>query len=350
MTKINQSIKIVSSSQAQLSSISQPSRQAIYDILTRHYTDVEIVLVDTVSDLRQLASSRPDLVFLGMKFIPSNPSLGINDPHKIWLSDYLESRGISCTGSTSQAHELELNKPLAKQAVVSSGLNTAPFFTVNWRTQQLPADTELGFPLFVKPTNRGGGLGIDDSSVVHNRQQLVSKVQQIANQHHSDSLVEQLLPGREFSVAILRQPQTMQYRALPIELVVEANQSGYAMLSSAVKSSNNERVSTVSDSRLAERISRLAIDAFKSIGGRDYGRIDIRLDQHGNPAFLEANLIPSLIRDYGSFAKACKLHLSLDHEDMIMKIVNLASARSQTSRYIDTARAEAGLSGLSLST
>lgn len=332
MAKINQSIKIVSSSIVELSSMSRPSRQAIYDIISRHYSDVEVVLVDSQADLEELADSRPDIVFLGMKFIPKNPRLGINDPDKIWLSQYLEDRGITCTGSTSEAHRLELNKQLAKHSIIDSGLSTSPYFVVDHKTLQLPSQINLEYPLFVKPANRGGGLGIDSQSVVRNRQQLADKVKQIADQYKSDSLVEELLPGREFSVAILRQPQTMQYRAMPIELIVDADDSGVAMLAGDVKSDNNEQISTIEDTDLRAAVSRLAIESFKSLGGRDYGRIDIRLDRQGRPTFLEANLIPSLIRGYGSFPKACQINLGLEHTDMIIKIVDLAIARRDVRR------------------
>ncbi|MDQ5953468.1 MAG: D-alanine--D-alanine ligase, partial [Patescibacteria group bacterium] len=49
---------------------------------------------------------------------------------------------------------------------------------------------------------------------------------------------------------------------------------------------------------------------------------------NGQPNFLEANLIPSLIKDYGNFPKACKLHLNLSYQQMIMQIIGLGLKRS----------------------
>lgn len=333
MAKIKQTIRIVSSSVEELSSMSLPSREAIRDVLSQHYTDVSIQLVDNLADLKRLVASRPDLVFLGMKFIPSNPSLGINDPDKIWLSHYLESRGIACTGSTSQAHSLELNKPLAKQQVLDSGLNTSAYLAIRQdKVEQTPENHGLRYPLFVKPTNRGGGLGVDAKSLVSDYTELISKARQIADELKSDALVEEFLPGREFSVSILRKSDNLQYRIMPIELVVPADDRGVTMLAGDVKSDNNEQISKVSDPELAQKICDLAIGAFKSIGGRDYGRIDIRLDSAGQPSFLEANLIPSLIDNYGSFPKSCAMYAGLSHADMILKITRLAMLRQSTAR------------------
>lgn len=328
MTKIHQTVTIVSSSDPTLSSMSKPSRLAVKSILSQHFTDVNIKLVDNLTDLNDLVASQPDLVFLGMKYLPHNPKLGLNDLEKIWLSDYLESHGITCTGSPSEAHDLEINKPQAKQQVAVSGFKTARYFTVDKSgTADISPEHGLSYPLFIKPTNRGGGLGVDAESVVTNYSQLVSKVEQIARVHQSDSLVEEFLPGREFSVAILRKTDNLQYKVMPIELSVDPDDNGVAILAGDVKSENNERISTVDDFELADKICRLALGAFKSIGGRDYGRIDIRLDSTGEPTFLEANLIPSLIDEYGSFPKSCAINANMAHSEMILKIVRLAMIR-----------------------
>ena len=169
------SIVIVSSSIASLSSMSQKSRDAILAQLTPHYQNVSIAIVNNIADLEELVARKPDLVFLGMKFLPANPALGMNDPHKIWISEYLDNNGITYTGSNQLAHELEVDKSLAKQCVLDAGLATSPFYIA---MQDLPKpDDAVGllFPLFVKPTNRGGGLGIDSKSVVYNFDQLNKK-------------------------------------------------------------------------------------------------------------------------------------------------------------------------------
>lgn len=327
MEKINISIEIISSSIPSLSSMSQKSRDAILALLSLHYENVSVVMVNTIADLEQIAARKPDLVVLGMKFVPANPALGINDPHKIWVSEFLDNSKIAYTGSNQLAHELELDKSLAKQCVLDAGLATSPFYVAMQNPPQLDEAMMLSFPLFVKPTNRGGGLGIDANSVVYNFEQLNKKVLSLSDNYGSDSLVEQYLSGREFSVAILKDELSDNYTAMPLELIAPANEQGVRLLSEQVKSSDAERVIPLVDLVLRAKITNFALAIFKALGARDYGRIDIRLDAFGTPQFLEANLLPSLIAGYGSFPKACVMNSHLEYEPMILRIVKLGLVR-----------------------
>ncbi len=304
------------------------SRNAILAVLSKHYAKVGITIVSNLLDLKILVAKNPDLVFLGMKFIPVNSSLGFSDPNKIWIADYLDEHNIAYTGSNQSAHNLELNKPLAKQRVLEAGLNTSAFCVALQNQTQNIADITPNYPVFIKPTNRGGGVGVDANSLAHNFADLQAKVQSITNNLQSDSLIEEYLPGREFSVAILKNEYDAGYCVMPIELSAPVGKDESSMLSVDVKTSNTEVVSGVSDLGLKASLTELALDSFIAIGARDYGRIDLRLDALGVPHFLEANLIPSLISGYGSFPKSCLLNLGLDYEPMILSIVRLGLART----------------------
>lgn len=323
MKKIQKHIEIIRSTTARLSSLSQESCDAIYAVLASHYVLVGVSTVNNVADLERLVAKQPDLVFMGLKFLPDTDS----PAGKIWVSDYLESRGINHTGSARKAIEFEFNKPLAKQRVLNAGLKTAPFLVI--KNGQAYADTDIGlsFPLFVKPTNLGGGQGIDDDSVVRTLTDLRAKVASLAANYSTDALVEEYLPGREFSVAILRDESSDELLVMPIELVATDNGRGDRILSQQVKSSNQETVLADIDAITRIQVVDVAARVFEALGGRDYGRIDIRLDGAGTPHFLEANLIPSLISGYGSFPKACSLNIGMDHEAMILSLVRLGLAR-----------------------
>ncbi len=327
MKKLNKHIEIVCSATTYLSSMSQASRDAVLEVLSKHYAKVGITIVNNLSDLEALVATRPDLVFLGMKFVPTDQALGMEDPKKIWIAKYLDDYGIANTGSDHFAHELELNKPMAKQRVTQAGLKTAPSFVAAQSKLLRSEDVTLAYPVFIKPTNRGGGLGIDSDSVAHNYEQLKAKVNAIATNLGSDSLVEEYLPGREFSVAILKDELSGEFALMPLELIAPLDERGERLLSEAVKSSDTETAIRVTDEAVKSKITSLAINAFYALGAREYGRVDIRLDKSGIPHFLEANLLPSLIRGYGNFPKACFLNGGLDFEPMILSIVRLALVR-----------------------
>lgn len=325
--KTNTHIEIVSSSNARLSSMSRKSRQGVQAILARHYARVGITIVDDLSDLEDLAARQPDLVFLGMEFIPDNQSQdGQND--RIWISQYLDSHDIAYTGSSHLAHKLARNKAIAKQSVLQAGLKTAPFYVAGQSRKRTGNSTPLSFPLFVKPTDRGGGQGVDSNSVVYTLNQLDAKISSITKDWQSDSLVEEYLSGREFSVGLLRDESSDEIMAMPLELIAPEDTRGQRLLSAGVKFADAESFTGVSDEILKSKLIQLAINVFSVLGARDFARVDIRLDSAGTPHFLEANLIPSLIENYGSFPKACVLNMDMDQEAMLLRIVRLGLTRS----------------------
>lgn len=323
MKKIQRHIEIIRSSTVELSSLSLESCSAIYDLLRANYTLVGISTVNNQHDLELLAAKHPDLVFMGMKFIPDG------NGREIWIADYLEANGIAYTGSPQEAHELELNKALAKECIQNDGLNTAAFTIVANGKSYDKAGNSLRFPLFVKPASLGGGAGIDASSVAGNMNDLQAKIDTLATKFSSDVLIEEYLPGREFSVALLENDSTGELMTMPIELVTMDNEHGHRILSQEIKSSNQEKVLRIATNEMRSAVTTLAENVFRALGARDYGRIDIRLDASGVPHFLEANLIPSLIRGYGSFPKACYLNMGMDYDEMILRIVRLGLSRSR---------------------
>jgi D-alanine-D-alanine ligase len=326
MQKIQKHIEIVRSSTPSLSSMSLKSSNALYTLLSRHYETVGVTTVNTAQDLEGLVSMQPNLVFIGLKYLP-----GIRPKSKVWVSSYLTQHGIAHTGSPWQAIEFEQNKSLAKARMLELGVSTSPY-TVIKNGEQYVAQSDLSlFPLFVKPVSLGAGQGVDDKSIVHNQTQLDSKLASLSVDFQSDALVEKYLAGREFSVAILRDEHTDEIIGMPLELLPGADVNGDRMLSYRLKSGALETpVGSVDDPILKSKLIKLAKQAFVALGARDYGRVDIRLDAAGVPHFLEANLIPCIIEGSGNFPKACLMNRNMDYSSMILHIVRLGLQRSNT--------------------
>ncbi|MFZ2126554.1 MAG: hypothetical protein WAV04_03535 [Candidatus Microsaccharimonas sp.] len=327
--KISKHIEVVRSTIAGLSSMSVASATAIVASLSKQYTDVILTMVDTASDLQQLIDRKPDLVFLGMMYVgdPDDTS------KKIWMSERLEAASILHTGSTQKSHRLELNKDLAKQKMLDDGIATAPF-SILYRGQKYTDQVdELEFPLFLKPLRGGGGQGVDEYSVVRTIHQLRDKILSLHSKNDVDIMIEHYLEGREFSVAIIRKKGSDDLIAMPLELIAPEDTNGERMLSSKVKSQNQESAIAVINPLEKAALSAFALSVFRALGARDYGRIDIRLNAAGEPHFLEANLIPSLIEDYGSFPKAHKLSEGVEYDEMIATIAELAFTRPLAVHY-----------------
>lgn len=324
MHRIQKHIEIVRSSRGPLVSLGKYSAEAIREVLLKQYQTVEVSIVNDISDLEALIIKNPDLVFLGMKNLPIREA-GLPD---LWVSSYLDEHGIAYTGSPEQAIEFESNKLHAKQQVLRSGLATAAYEIISKHDALLSVRHELKYPLFIKPLSLGGGHGIDDNSLVHSDAELIAKAKYIAERYNQDSLVEEYLPGREFSVAILKNEYTDELVAMPIELVAEKNINGDRILGKAAKSANKEQVTVVQDDASRKRVSDLALEVFESLGARDYGRVDIRMDAQGVPHFLEANLIPGLGNGHGYFPQACLFNAGLDYKTIILAITSLGLSRN----------------------
>jgi len=304
------------------------SRLTIKAALSTRYTKVGITVVDDFAGLKQLVAKKPDLVILGMKFILLNASKGFDDSQKIWLPDYLEEHGIAVTGSDSKALSLEYDKHAAKQTVINAGLESPKYFVS--RIVAPDIQHSLHFPLFVKPSNRGDSKGVDDKSLIYSEQDLVSKIASIHADLNSDALIEEYLPGKEFSVGIVRQPYSDKLLALPVEIVIPINKQGDRFLSEAIKQADTEEVVAVDDPELRERLNLLAIGVFNALGSRDYGRIDMRLDLSGDPSFIEANLMPGL-SNHGYLYKCFDLNGRIAYSDMITLITELGLERASWS-------------------
>jgi D-alanine-D-alanine ligase len=317
-------IEIVGSSNPRLNAMAEDSQLTMLATLRKHYTKVAITIVDDLPGLERLVAKKPDLVVLGMKLVLLDPEKGYDDSRKVWLSDYLEEKNINFTGSGTAALTLEFDKHVAKRAVIDAGLQSSAFFIS--RVNKPTLVHNLRFPLFVKPTNRGDSKGIDESSVVHSKAELESKIRSIHNECSSDALIEEYLPGREFSVAVIKQADSEDLLAMPVEITSPMDANGNSFLSEAVKQADSEKVIAVIDPELKNKLNALAMDVFKALGARDYGRIDMRLDSHGVPSFIEANLMPGL-SNHGYLMSCFSIYDHTTYDDMILGIVRLALGR-----------------------
>ncbi len=326
VSKINAHIEIVGSTNPRLNAMGKDSRLTVYAALSRRYTKVGITIVNDMADLEKLTAKKPDLVVLGMKLVLLDPAKGYDDSPKVWLSDYLREKGINFTGSDTEALKNEFNKHAAKQYVIDAGLQSSRYFI---STMKQPTFVhQLRFPLFVKPTNRGDSKGVDERSVVYSQAELEAKIRSIHTDCISDALIEEYLPGREFSVAVMRQPSSNDLLAMPIEITTPADEKGNKFLSQAVKRADTEEVLAVTDLQTRSAINSLAVGAFRALGSRDYGRIDMRLDATGTPNFIEANLMPGL-STHGYLSRCFSINEHITYTDMILSIIGLALERSE---------------------
>ena len=285
----------------------------ILKILSKRYVDVSITKINNKKDLDRLLKRRPDLVFSGVKYFNF-------DNEKVWLNDCLEAYDIPYIASSRAALDNESDKNVAKKLMLKAKIKTANFFVTNPEEYKNASSIPIPFPLFIKPIKGGDSRGIDSNSVAYNFASFKKKVLEIRTKHNLSSLVETYLPGKEYSVGIFQDSIKGTLRAMPIEIVVKKNINGHCILDFDVKKDDEEKVIAVTDIRIFKKLSKLAKEAFKALGGKSLGRIDIKMNDKGVPHFMEANLMPGLRKGY--FYRSCLLNLDMNYDDMIFTITN----------------------------
>ena len=256
---------------------------------------------------------KPDLVFSGVKYFNFNNK-------KVWLNDCLETYDIPYIASSKAALDNESDKNIAKKLMLKAKIKTADFFVTNPEEYENISSIPIPFPLFIKPVKGGDSRGIDSNSVAYNFSSFKKKVLEIKTKHNLSSLVETYLPGKEYSVGIFQDSIKGTLRAMPIEIIVKKNINGNCILDFDVKKDDEEKVIAVTDVKIFKKLSKLAKKAFKALGGKSLGRIDIKMNERGVPHFMEANLMPGLRKGY--FYRSCLLNLDMNYDDMIFNIAN----------------------------
>lgn len=202
-----------------------------------------------------------------------------------------EAYGIPCVFSDSLALALALHKGQAKRVVRDAGVPTAPFAVVERPGEAAAID--LPFPVFAKPVAEGTGKGVGRASRCTSRTALVRTCRDLIARFRQPVLVETFLPGREFTVGIVGTgARARAVAVMEVRLTAAAHDGVYGL---ATKEDWHGRVEYVlATDATAREAERAALAAWRALGCRDGGRIDLRCDAAGRPQFLEANPLAGL--------------------------------------------------------
>lgn len=190
---------------------------------------------------------------------------------------------------------ITLNKGIAKRVVRDLGIAT-PDFVVIEEEKDLTR-VRLDYPLFVKPVAEGSGKGIDEFSTIANDQELRSVCSTLLKKYRQPVIVEEFLPGREFTVGIVGTGGDARVIGV-MEIIFNrcARSQAYTYYHKEHYQCFIEH-RLVTDKDFVDKCAKLSLKVWNGIGGRDAGRIDLRLSKHGEPCFLELNPLAGLNPD-----------------------------------------------------
>lgn len=225
---------------------------------------------------RLLAGDRWDVVF--------NICEGLLGPGRESLAPaLLEAFAVPCVFSDSLTLALALHKGHAKRVVRDAGLPTADFAVLD----EADAPAGIGFPVFAKPVGEGTGKGIGPGSLCRDAGELATAVRRLLDRFGQPTLVERYVPGREFTVGILGTGAAAE--AIGVMEIDSATTYGFA----TKKDYAGVRYRLADDAE-ARAAAGTALGAWRLLGCRDGGRVDLRSDAVGRPMFLEVNPLAGL--------------------------------------------------------
>jgi len=239
----------------------------------------------------------------------------------------LEALGLPYSGPGPLAAAVTQDKPMTKRLLSAAGLPTPRFEVFDCPEAALGCG--LAFPLFVKPSHEGTGMGVQNESVVRCPEQLRRQVERILQHYHQPALVESFIEGRELTCGVVGNNGDLQ--VLP---VLEVDFGGYPPDLFPVYSSKHKndfdhlfryRCPAPLPEAVTQEVMRLTVETFAVTGCRDYGRVDFRLTPEGQLYILEINALPGITprSDMTTMAKA----LGLTHEQLVAAVLKAALKR-----------------------
>jgi D-alanine-D-alanine ligase len=203
----------------------------------------------------------------------------------------LDAFRIPYTFSGPLVLALTLHKGMTKRVVRDNGIPT-PAFAIVERIEDCEA-IDLPYPLFVKPNAEGTGKGINSLSKVGSFDELKTICQDLLSRYPSGLLVEEFLPGREFTVGILGSGEE-GYSVGIMEILFRKDETN-DIYSYETKSDYLKAVEyKIPEKEISEKCIDLALKTWRALGCLDAGRVDIRVDRFGIPNFIEVNPLAGL--------------------------------------------------------
>jgi D-alanine-D-alanine ligase len=233
---------------------------------------------------------------------------------------------IPYTFSDPLVMSLTLHKGMTKRVIRDAGIPTSDFRVVN-----TDADVDaIAFdpPYFVKPVAEGTGKGTSPDSIILDRANLKAACRRWIDAYRQPALVEPYLSGREFTVGILGVGEYSEILGtIEVHLNDAAEPGVYSYLN---KEKCEERVvyslaSAKNDQTVADA-EAISLAAWRVLGCRDAGRIDIRCDASGRPMFMEVNPLAGIHPEHSDLPIICN-QLGIPYLTLIEKIIASASDR-----------------------
>ncbi len=270
------------------------------------------------------------------------------DSREAQIPALLELLRIPYTGSQVLTLALTLDKPMTKRVLTYHELPTPPFQVFERVDEKLDANME--FPLFVKPSREGTGMGVSAESIVRDESQLRTQLRRLFERYSEPALVERYIEGREVTIGMVgnlvtpvawRLPRNETapriFKGLHFFPPLEINMDAYPVEEAGIYTSRikvelahdfHYLCPAPLDEDVVDELNWLAAATFRVTGCQDVARVDFRLDANdGNkPYILEINPLPGLNPEYSDLCVEARAD-GWQYDELVNRILNEAASR-----------------------
>jgi len=270
----------------------------------------------------KLKRARVDLVF---NLCESIDGVAAVEPAVISV---LELLGLPYTGSSSWTTALCLRKHVVNAALERAGL-PVPKFAVARPGSEIPS---VGFPAIVKPAAEDASIGVEQRSVVRTSRELAERVSTML-ERWDEVLVQRYIQGREVNVGILGDA-VLPIAEIDFGLMPKGMWRIVTYRSKWQDGSDEDlgaapRCPARLPAGVAAQLRKIAVNAWRLVGGTGYGRVDLRIDERGRPWILEVNANPDFAPTAG-LARMARV-AGIDYAAMVRQICQHGLERARDS-------------------
>ncbi|MFH1983175.1 MAG: D-alanine--D-alanine ligase [Pseudomonadota bacterium] len=235
---------------------------------------------------------------------------------------------IPYTFSDPLVMSLTLHKGMTKRVIRDAGVPTTDFLVAD--TPEAAETVSFPGPWFIKPVAEGTGKGATPASIIRDREALGTACRKMIAEFKQPVIIETYLSGREFTVGIVGTGTGA--RVLGTIEVILKDSAEPGVYSYINKEECEERViyrlADPSADPVVAATEAIALDAWRVLGCRDAGRLDVRCDAGGRPQFMEVNPLAGIHPEHSDLPIICN-HLGIPYQDLINWILSSAASRME---------------------
>ncbi|QQG41169.1 MAG: D-alanine--D-alanine ligase [Candidatus Woesebacteria bacterium] len=283
------------------------------NIISKEVTDKDIVLRSSkyIEGVGNASIKSVDVVFIAMHGKHGEDGN---------VQGMLELTGIPYTGSGVLASAIGMDKEIFRKLLVPQNLKIPKFVTLHANEKYPNFKKKLGsFPYFVKPVNGGSSVG---ASLARNQKELDESIK-LAFNYDDRVLVDEYIRGLEVTCAVIGNDNPI---ALPVVEIRPLKGEFFDYESKYTESGSEEIVPARISKGISEKIKKMAIDVYKAIGCKGFGRVDFILKNNKYPVVLEINTIPGMTPT-SLLPKAAKAE-GISYSQLVDKIIEYATEKN----------------------